>query len=303
MKIKRLTTNEIVISLILIFAICFVLISSIQLSSTGRQNLDYGTFLDEITEATDQYLNENLDAVSPLYLDYGYIKVMVANLIEAGLVDADLINPRTGQKLGKTSTDYIIVSLASTGKLSFEFNPSEVTESYLESQTLVLVPGQAFDCSDLASYEGEWQSPALRLVNKDGKVDQNLGLENIITKVECDINLMVPKTYTITYTYLLPDTKAEKVYRREVTVLPSMDDIVKLSATLEVDKIKMDEELSFTVMATDRRGEIKTLNQDEYAIKLPKVTKAGTYRVTIMANDVNSDGTIAKTTIFYEVEK
>ena len=300
-KDKRFSLGEIIIALLIICAIIWVGLSIINKLSSKPANRDYALFLEKINTATAAYLNNNPKELAPLSLDAGYLRVIVDDLIKEGLLDDNLINPNNGLVLGGTTEDYVLVTFDANGALKYAFRGQTNPEGYMEAQNLVLTYEQDFDCTNIAGYEKEWQTPSLRIISPDGLVNRKIEINDIINRVECNINSSIPRNYTITYLYHLPGSEGIKVYKRTAIVLPSMEDILNLEINVD-NLVTVNQILDLNVWAVNRRGEKKELSRGEYSIINGQTNKTGLFTATVIAHQINSDGTIAKQTFNYEVK-
>ena len=305
MKKNGFTLVELIMSLAILVSISLVM--GIALNKVFKKNEDteYNSMVSRITSAADIYLSNNSSLVNELYTNKGYILIKIGAIKKEGLLDADLTNPKTGEKV--KDSEYVVVTLDAEGSFKFTYqDEEEVTgQSYLEVQTKLLDFNQGFSCMSLETYRAEWGSAALRLIEADGSVSSS-SIDSVIQNVSCTVNTSIPGTYQITYQYLGAGN-IKKTATRAVTVMPSMDDYLKLNITPNPVVVRKGGALAFSVTATNRRGEVIALIQNGspingYALGAYSSASLGNFTVNIAAIRTNSDGTIAKSTINYIVE-
>ncbi|MDD4188250.1 MAG: prepilin-type N-terminal cleavage/methylation domain-containing protein [Bacilli bacterium] len=298
-KKNGFTIVEIIVSLVILVAIGFVASVGLNKVFDKSKTDDYDTFVNKVISSADVYLTNNSLLASQLQSDRGYVVIEVTDLIEEGLIDEDLVNPETGERLGDQN-DILKASLDVNGILNFEYPAESVDEPYLEAQNVVLEYGDNFMCSDIASYESLWGTPALRFITADGVVSLDYQITDIITDIVCDANLSVPGTYSLDFIYQIPGTENVKELKRSLIVSPSMDDIVAINGAVSKEKVVINNPITASVNATNRRGETFSLDNSKYNVDLA-TNVAGTFNPVITYLGLNSDQSSPTSTISYEV--
>lgn len=302
MKNKGFTLVEVVISLVILVAIGLVVGVGLNKVFDKNKNEDYDTLINQIISSADAYLSGNTTLLNQLQTDRGYLIIKVADLIEEGLLDEDLVNPQTGERIGATSEeDFVKATLDASGIVRFEYPAETVTESYLETQNKIIDYNQIFACDQVSSYASEWGTPALRLVNADGTVNTSISINEVILSATCNVDITRPGTYTIAYTYKLPESSANKELNRSLIVSPSMNDIVTLIATVTPNKVVINNPITVTVQGINRYGQTVNLSTADYSIDSTGTNTAGSFTRTVTYTSQNSDSSAPTTTFNYQV--
>lgn len=295
------TIVEIIVSLVILVAIGLVVGLGLNKVFDKSKTDDYDTFVNKIISSADVYLTNNSTIATQLQSDRGYVLIKVADLIAEGLLDEDLVNPETGEKLSvDDENDLVKATLDINGILNFTYPAESVNEAYLEAQNVVIQYGENFVCSEINSYNSSWETPALRLVNADGTVNFDYELNDIITDVVCDANLSVPGTYSLNFIYILPGTQETKELKRSLIISPSMEDVIAINASLSKSQVIINSPITVSVNATNRKGETFSIDSSKYNVNLA-TNVAGTFDPVITYLGLNSDQSSPTTTVHYEV--
>lgn len=298
MKRKGFTIVEIVISLVILVAIGLVVGVGLQKVFKNNQEEETGSFEDKIISSTDLYLANNQTLTNELQTVKGYLLINVSELIEAGLLDENIIDPVTGNKIAEDTK--VKVSLDSSGLLKIEYNVSSPNEPYLEAQTLNIDYNKSFICKNISSYTTEWGTQTLRLIDINGNVVSS-SINDVITNVDCEIDTSKPGSYEITYTYKVPGNTELKSLVRNVIVGASTNDIVTLTAVANPKSVVINNNVSFTVTGTNRVGNSVPLKDYEYTISTYSTKSIGSFSPIVTYNGTNSDGSKPTTTANYSV--
>ena len=302
MKKNGFTLIEVVISLVILVAIGLVVGVGLNKVFDKNKNEDYDTLINKIVSSADAYLSGNTTLLNQLQTDRGYLVIKVADLIEEGLLDENLVNPQTGEKIGATSEeDFVKATLDASGIVRFDYPAETVTESYLETQNKIIDYNQSFACDQISSYASDWGTPALRLVNTDGTVNTSVSINEVILSATCNVDITRPGTYTITYTYKLPESSINKELNRSLIVSPSMNDIVTITATVSPTKVVINSPITVTVQGINRYGQTTNLSTADYSIDSVATNTASTFTRTVTYTRQNSDGSVPTTTFSYQV--
>ncbi|MDD4706311.1 MAG: hypothetical protein PHS24_03785 [Bacilli bacterium] len=301
MKRNGFTIIEIIISLVILVSIGLII--GVSLNKVFKNNEEAGldSFKDQIISSTDLYLANNQSYINELQTTKGYLLIQVGELISAGLLDGNTIDPATGEKVA--SDNIVKVSLDANGLLKIEYNVDIPNESYLEAQNLNLEYKESFNCQDINSYTDEWGTQSLRLIDAEGNVypANELSINDVITKIDCSIDTSKPGSSQIVYTYKIPDNEVLKSLSRTVIISSDPLDIITLSAVVEPKTVIINKNLTFTVTGTDRDGNQRVLNATDYIIDKHSTSAVGTFSPKITYNKDNSDGSKPTTTATYTV--
>ena len=298
MKRKGFTLVEIVISLVILVAIGLVVGVGLNKVFKNNQEDEVGSFEDKIISSTDLYLANNQSLTNELQTVKGYLLINIDDLIDAGLLDENIIDPETGNKIAGDTK--VKVSLDSSGLLKIEYDVQSPNEPYLEAQTLNLEYNKSFNCASISSYSPEWGTQALRLIDVNGSVIPS-SIIDVITQVSCEIDTSKPGSYQITYNYKVPGNDEIKSLVRNAIVGASTNDIVTLTAVANPKSVVINKGVSFTINGVNRIGNSTVLKEYEYTISEYPTNKVGTFSPLITYNGTNSDGSKPTTTTNYTV--
>ncbi len=110
----ELTGVMVVISLILLFTL-----PQIIQNMKDAKTREYNRFVEDLKMATETYVESNRDNYPQLNITGGSVTLTITDLINAGLVKKDIINPSSNQAV--TDEDSIIVTKQDDGTLKYEF--------------------------------------------------------------------------------------------------------------------------------------------------------------------------------------
>jgi len=298
MKRKGFTIIEIVISLVILVAIGLVVGVGLNKVFKNNEIDEAGSFQDRIISSTDLYLANNQSLTNELQTTKGYLLIKVGDLIEAGLLDENIIDPETGEKV--SHDNLVKVSLDANGLLKIEYNTESPKEPYLEAQTLIIEYNESFNCQDINSYKDEWGTQTLRLIDTNGDV-MSASINDVITKIECNIDTSKPGSSQINYIYKAQADASLKSLSRTAIISASPSDIITLSAVANPKNVIINNPITFTVTGTDRVGNQSELNTNDYIIEAHPTNKVGTFSPVITYNKDNSDGSKPTTKVSYTV--
>ncbi|MFA7120516.1 MAG: prepilin-type N-terminal cleavage/methylation domain-containing protein, partial [Bacilli bacterium] len=298
MKRKGFTIIEIIISLVILVSIGLVVGVSLNKVFKNTEEAEADSFKDQIITSADLYIANNQSKINELQTTKGYLLIPVGDLIEAGLLDGNAIDPETGEKV--SHDNLVKVSLDANGLLKIEYNMDSPNEPYLEAQTLIIDYNENFNCQNIESYRDEWGTQTLRLIDTNGDV-MSASIDDVISKIECDIDTSKPGSNQINYVYKTHVDAPLKSLSRTAVVSASPSDIITLSAVANPDTVTINNPITFTVTGTDRVGNQSVLNTSDYIIEAHSTNKVGTFSPVITYNKNNSDGSKPTTTVTYTV--
>lgn len=213
MNKKGFTLVEIISTLVIIGLIGLVIGINLNKSFKTNEIVEYNKFLNMVESAADIYVTSASEIKNALNDSKGYYIISIYDLQYAGLLDPELINPKTGKKIEPGTK--VKISNDANGLLAFEYNPEHLNESYLYAKNLVVNVDSDYKCND---YIEEYGSTSLYLVTANGDIDKTLTVSEVITKVTCNFNANIPGAYNIVYQYKDNVTGKEKSITRKITI-------------------------------------------------------------------------------------
>ena len=230
MKKRGFTLTEVIISVTILVSIGLIVVLGLNKMFDQSKSEDKLSFEDKIISSADLYLLNNQNLMNELQTERGYITVTVGELMNAGFLDSNLVDPETNEVI--LESKLVRVSLDSDGLYKIEYQPEIINEPYLDARTLNLTYGIAFDCTKKSSYQNEWRKTSLRPIDDKGFL-MNIGIDEVIKDINCDVDTNKPGNYTIEYIYQIPPMNVTKSYKRNVIVSQNPNDIVNLYASAE----------------------------------------------------------------------
>lgn len=147
-KLKKngFTLVELLVTIILLGVIGAIVIYNMTSVSTSSKETEYDRFITSIKSAATVYSELNPDAFDELYINKSYIYIKVEDLVQEGLLDEELINPYTEEKVGLD--ELIKANLDSTnGAVIFEYPIVEQKEeTFLVAISDYVVWGEPYNC-------------------------------------------------------------------------------------------------------------------------------------------------------------
>ena len=226
---KGFTLVEIivVIGLLAIFSVSI----GISLNRNMKKNQEnrIKEFNQKITGAANLYASNNQSILENLYEDKGYVLITTEDLIKGGLIQDNLVNPETNEKI--SGNESIRITLDSTGTIKIDFPVENTRGDYLQIRTLKIEYGSSINN---ICYEGI-NTENLRYIKANGDVINNYlkPNENITCNSE-SVRSTVLGTYEIKYDYTLVDGSHKQAVRNvivEDTTIPEcgeQDEVPKI---------------------------------------------------------------------------
>lgn len=176
---KGFTLVELLVTIVLLGIIGGIVIYNMTNISKNTKESDYDRFIAEVKSASSVYADMYPEAFNELYVSRAYIYITLNDLVTRGLLDEDLENPFTKEKIDLK--ELVKASLDSTnGAVTFEYPMTDTnTEQTLVAMSDYVVWGEPYDCMrGLGSYE-------LSLSDEDGNlIDLNGTDENGVKNIE-----------------------------------------------------------------------------------------------------------------------
>ena len=184
----------VVIGLLAIFGVAI----GIALNRNMKQNRvnQEKEFNQKVIGAANLYASNNSDILTSLYEDKGYIIVKVNDIIDAGYIQDNLVNPSTNEKID--GNENILISLDSNGIINIEYPVVDSSKDYLKVQTIIVPFGSSLDT---ICYEGI-NTDSLNYIKANGNPLNNYLIKN--TNIKCDTSTVSPNkkgTYEVKYDY------------------------------------------------------------------------------------------------------
>lgn len=246
---KGYTLVELLVTILLLGLLGGVIIFNVNSMSNKSKKNEYKRYIETILSAAKVYSNVNAPAFSDLYDNKAFIYIELGDLVKEGLLDEELKNPYTKEKIDKE--DKVKANLDSSGVLTFTYPiDNNEKEVFLVTQDDYVINGETYDClTGLNTYQ-------LTLANEDGTyIDMN---QETIDKYDfkCEIpqtlidnNFTETGKYDIKYTWLT-ESGTKKSGKRKLSVLPpaTPDFEVKDSKNKTYTFNKEDEENNKTII-------------------------------------------------------
>lgn len=175
---KGFTLVELLVTIILLGIIGAIIIYNMTSVSHNTKESEYERFVAKVKSAASVYADSFPDVFNELYVNKAYIYITLGDLVSNGLLDEDLTNPFTSQKIGLE--EIVKANLDSTnGALTFEYPLKEKQkETSLVAMSDYVVWGEPYDCMrGVGSYELSLADENGNLIDLNG-TDEN-GVSNI----------------------------------------------------------------------------------------------------------------------------
>lgn len=175
---KGFTLVELLVTIVLLGIIGGIVIYNMTNMSQITKESDYDRFIAEVKSASSVYADMYPEAFNELYVSRAYIYITLNDLVMKGLLDEDLENPFTKEKIDLK--ELVKASLDTTnGAVTFQYPMTDTkTEQTLVAMSDYVVWGEPYDCMrGLGSYELALSDEDGNLINLNG-TDEN-GVKNI----------------------------------------------------------------------------------------------------------------------------
>lgn len=153
-------------------------------------------FIQKVVGAANLYASNNEDILTSLYEDKGYAVIKINDLIDAGLIQDNLIDPNTNEKV--TGNENIRIELDTSGTIEIEFPVVNPEGDYLQTGTVKIEYGSSLNEICYSGLETE----SLRYMEASGS--QKSGYLKKDVNIKCDASTVDTTklgTYEIKYDY------------------------------------------------------------------------------------------------------
>lgn len=177
-KRQGFTLVELLVTIVLLGIIGGIVIYNMTNISRNTKESDYDRFIAEVKSASSVYADMYPEAFNELYVSRAYIYITLNDLVGKGLLDEDLENPFTNEKIDLK--ELVKASLDTTnGAVTFQYPLTDTnSEQTLVAMSDYVVWGEPYDCMrGLGSYELALSDEDGNLIDLNG-TDAN-GVKNI----------------------------------------------------------------------------------------------------------------------------
>ncbi len=177
-KRQGFTLVELLVTIVLLGIIGGIVIYNMTNISVNTKESDYDRFIAEVKSASSVYADMYPEAFNELYVSRAYIYITLNDLVSRGLLDEDLENPFTNEKIDLK--ELVKASLDTTnGAVTFQYPLTDTnSEQTLVAMSDYVVWGEPYDCMrGLGSYELALSDEDGNLIDLNG-TDAN-GVKNI----------------------------------------------------------------------------------------------------------------------------
>lgn len=237
MNKKGFTLIEVLVSIGLLALLGTIIVVSLNKMFKDNNEKNYNEFVDKVKSAGMLYVNNTVDIINDLNKS-SYRLIEINELINNGYINENLVNPNTGEKIGKN--EKVKVSYNSDYELIIEYPyENKETEPYLYTLNYTIIYGD--NTASNLCYIG-LNTSSLQLINPDGTPLKNVNNSNKLLTIDSNIeaylengekctdnNLSSSKIgtykiiyrYTKDYTKTITETNEIKTAERTITVKAS----------------------------------------------------------------------------------
>ena len=237
MNKKGFTLIEVLVSIGLLALLGTIIVVSLNKMFKDNNEKNYNEFVDKVKSAGMLYVNNTVDIINDLNKS-SYRLIEINELINNGYINENLVNPNTGEKIGKN--EKVKVSYNSDYELIIEYPyENKETEPYLYTLNYTIIYGD--NTTSNLCYIG-LNTSSLQLINPDGTPLKNVNNSNKLLTINSNIeaylengekctdnNLSSSKIgtykiiyrYTKDYTKTITETNEIKTAERTITVKAS----------------------------------------------------------------------------------
>lgn len=330
-KNRFLKNNKVgftITELIIVIALLIIMIGIFSFNMIGSLNRqkkeDSNSLVNQVKSAANVYVATNKEEAEELYKGYGYIDIPIGDLRESGLLNEDLKDPETGERIPDDDLVRVKLNIEEQVEIIYPVNDS-LNAWKLEAQDLILENASinTQDWCDEASteklnrvfkglvldVENIDDGSKLYLINNsknDFKERLYRGGESgyfndVKLKVTaCDVNPQKPGTYNIKYKYYDIDQEIYREVNRKVFVQSSNSDVVDFSFVInngeDIRQDTLEENVAIEIVENLRSGEtniIRTNVRDlafNYKLSDFSTKVIGSFKAKMIRTVTNSDG-------------
>ena len=143
---KGFTLIEILVTIILLGIVGSIIIYNVAKVQTASKEENQGKYEAAIKSAASVYADENPDAFNELHVSKAFVYIKAGDLIDAGYLSGDLINPQTGLPIGRNELVKVSLDSASGGLIFTYPVVEEQEETFLVGLDEWVVWGEPYDC-------------------------------------------------------------------------------------------------------------------------------------------------------------
>ena len=209
---KGFTLVELIVTIVLLGVVGAIIIYNMTSVASTSKETDYERFVAAIKSAASVYADTNEEIFNQLYVDKAFIYFTVGDLIDAGLLDENLINPYTEMKVGRE--EKIKANLdTDSGAIVFEYPDEGVDEeSFLVALSDYVVYGENYNCMQGAG------TYMLSLSDEEGNLimldnPANVKKYNFTCKLPSNFDPTNPGNYDVTYNWVTESGTAKSATR------------------------------------------------------------------------------------------
>ena len=161
---KGFTLVELIVTIVLLSVVAAIIIFNVSSISKNSLEKEYEAFRQAVLSGAESYSLKEKDAFNELFSNKAYIYFTTGDVISAGYLREDLVNPRTKERIDKEEKIKALLD-STTGAIRFEY-PAEPmdTEQYLVSLMDYVANGEPYDCMQgIGTYR-------LALADEDGSL-------------------------------------------------------------------------------------------------------------------------------------
>ena len=143
---KGFTLIELIVTIVLLGIVAAVIIFNVSSISKTSVEKEYEAFRQAVLSGAESYSIKEKEVFNDLFVNKAYIYFTTGDVIHAGYLREDLVNPFTKQRIGKDEKIKALLD-STTGAIRFEY-PAEPmdSEQYLVSLMDYVSNGEPYDC-------------------------------------------------------------------------------------------------------------------------------------------------------------
>lgn len=146
LKKQGFTLVELLVTIVLLGIVAAIVIYNMTSVNKTSKESDYERYIAAVKSAADVYATNNPEAFNDLYVSKAYVYLTIGDLVRSGLLDENLENPYTNEKID--FNEKIKANLDTTsGDIKFEYPlDNNEEETFLVTISDYVVWGETYDC-------------------------------------------------------------------------------------------------------------------------------------------------------------